>query len=175
MKILQGEHNGFISTEQILDSNHCGIEESEKQKFILDLQFERKLKDFLDEICRKFVPEVAGELISVANFIWLQYLKVMDERFSESELINWGKNLMENKFQQYIKLLEKTKEICFENDKAQVFPNFDEAIKEFMNYFFVTVALVIEQFFENPFSHEGKSETNSFKRANSEEGYLSFD
>lgn len=110
----------------------------------------------MDEVSKKFVPEVAGELISVANFIWIQYLKVIDERFSETELISWAKNLMETKFQQYVSFMERTKEICFENDKSQIFPNFDEAIKGFMSYFFVTVALVIEQFFENPFCREDK-------------------
>lgn len=121
------------------------------------------------------MPEVASELISVANFIWVQYLKVIDERFIEKELISWAKNLMETKFEEYVILLSKTKQICFEDDKSQTFPNFDEAIKEFMDYYFVTVTLVIEQFFKNPFFREDREETNSFKRAASEEGYNSFD
>ncbi len=74
---------------------------------------------------------------------------------------------METKFNQYVSLLERTKEICFENDKSQIFPNFEESIKGFMNYFFVTVTLVIEQFFESPFIREDREETNSFKRATS--------
>jgi hypothetical protein len=102
-------------------------------------------------MCKKFVPEVAGELVAIADFIWLNYTNIMDERLSESELINWAKNLAESKFKEYIKLLEKTKEICFSEDENQIFPNFNVAIKEFMNFFFVTIVLVIEQCFENPY------------------------
>lgn len=36
------------------------------------------MKEFLDEVCKKVIPEIAGEFIAVANFVWLQYLKVMD-------------------------------------------------------------------------------------------------
>ena len=99
----------------------------------------------------------------------------MDERFSESELRNWAENLAETKFQEYKKFLKRTKEICFRENEEEIFPNFDEAIKDFMNYFFVTVVLVIEQYFENPFFHEDREDNKSFKRAFSDEDCYSFD
>ena len=136
---------------------------------------EKKFREYLDEITKKFIPEVAGELISISNYVWLHYTKVMDKRFTSSELISWAKNLAESKFNEYRKLLEKTKEVCFKEDEEEVFPNFEEAIKEFMNYYFVTIVLCVEQYFENPYFQEEKEETNPFKRGFSEEDCDSFD
>jgi hypothetical protein len=44
----------------MIDSDYCDIEENEKSKFKVDLRFEKKMKEFLDEITKQFVPEVAG-------------------------------------------------------------------------------------------------------------------
>lgn len=65
--------------------------------------------------------------------------------------------------------------MCFREDEDLVFPNFEEAIKQFMNFYFVTIVLCVEQFFDNPYFQEGEEETNPFKRGCSDDDCYSFD
>jgi hypothetical protein len=70
--------------------------------------------------------------------------------------------------------LGEIKRRCLE-EESESYPNFEGLIKEFLKCYFVTVSLVIEQYFENPFCGEERPALNSYKRFSSDDDSYSCD
>lgn len=67
-------------------------------QFKVDLMHENYFKEFLDYISGKLAFEIASEFITVANFIWQEYMNIIDERLNPKDLKAWGRNIALNKF-----------------------------------------------------------------------------
>ena len=57
--------------------------------------------------------EIANGFIAVADFLWQEYLNIMDLKLNQKDLQAWGINMAINKFLNYKELLENTQMKCF--------------------------------------------------------------
>jgi hypothetical protein len=49
----------------------------------------------------------------VADFVWQEYMTIIDLKLNQNDLEVWGRNIATSKFKNYKEFLEKTQEICF--------------------------------------------------------------
>ena len=65
-----------------MDSDLCQLNHDQITQFRVDLNFEKKLNDFLNESCQILSDKVSGLFVEVANFVFEQNTKISDSKLN---------------------------------------------------------------------------------------------